>query len=280
MKANRLTAIVLTATELRHDFFGVSLALDEGLEVLLTIREKKDELVGAMGAHEPDDTHKASHVELRNQSEREFFSAFVRSSQDRRNSLTVPKGAINHDLALQQLLRDLDPDVLICYGTSIIREPVLSDFAGRFLNIHLGLSPYYRGGGTNFWPLVNGEPEFVGVTFMHIDAGVDTGKVVHQLRATILPDDGIHSLGNRLIRDMSILTPRIAQAFHRLPAIEQSEMNPLRRLERVYRRRDFDGRAVLMAQSNIANGMLRRYLKTKSERDAKAPIVDNGAYLQ
>lgn len=280
MTTKRPTAIILTATELRHDFFSLTLALDEGLEVLLTIRERKESLSDSAGVLTRDDARVVAHAESRSLSERDFFAASVGRSPDRRNGLLVPKGSINNDPSLHQLLRDLDPDVLICYGTSIIREPVLGDFAGRFLNVHLGLSPYYRGAGTNFWPLVNREPEFVGVTFMHIDSGVDTGRVVHQARAFIRPDDSSHSLGNRLIYEMTHLTAEVARNLQKLPAIDQSEMNPMGLPERVYRRRDFDGRAVEIAGANIANGLLREYLHDKEERDSKAPIVDHERYLR
>ena len=64
-------------------------------------------------------------------------------------------------------------DVVLVFGTGILREALLSAFPGRLINIHLGLSPYYRGAGTNFWPLVNGEPELqlaalpFGAEFQH-----------------------------------------------------------------------------------------------------------------
>ena len=37
------------------------------------------------------------------------------------------------------------------------------------INVHLGLSPYYKGSATNFWPFVNNELQFLGVTFMVTD---------------------------------------------------------------------------------------------------------------
>ena len=74
------------------------------------------------------------------------------------------------------------PDVVLVFGTGILREPLLSAFDGRIINIHLGLSPYYRGAGTNFWPLVNREPEYVGATIHYLDAGIDTGPIISHAR--------------------------------------------------------------------------------------------------
>ena len=39
----------------------------------------------------------------------------------------------------------------------------------KILNLHLGISPYYKGSGTNYFPLVNNEPQYVGATFMFLD---------------------------------------------------------------------------------------------------------------
>ena len=36
---------------------------------------------------------------------------------------------------------------------------------------------------------------------MHIDEGIDTGEVIHQIRANIFPEDNTHTIGNRLILD-------------------------------------------------------------------------------
>ena len=67
------------------------------------------------------------------------------------------------------------------------------------MNIHLGLSPYYRGAGTNFWPLVNGEPEYCGATIHILDGGVDTGPVIAHVRPEIAAGDGPHDIGNKTI---------------------------------------------------------------------------------
>jgi hypothetical protein len=49
----------------------------------------------------------------------------------------------------------MSPDLIISYGCSIIKRPLIEYFDKKFINIHLGLSPYYKEGGTNFWPFVN-----------------------------------------------------------------------------------------------------------------------------
>ena len=69
----------------------------------------------------------------------------------------------------------------------------------KILNLHLGLSPYYRGAGTNYFPFVNNEPEYVGSTFMYLDEGIDTGEIIHQIRPLINITDSFHQLSNRFL---------------------------------------------------------------------------------
>ena len=88
---------------------------------------------------------------------------------------------------------------MLVFGTGLLKRPLLDAFAGRLLNIHLGLSPYYRGAGTNFWPLVNREPEFCGATIHFLDEGVDTGPIIAHVRPAIRSGDGPHDIGNRTI---------------------------------------------------------------------------------
>ena len=55
------------------------------------------------------------------------------------------------------------------------------------------MSPYYEA-WRNYWPLVNNEPECVGATFMKIDGGIDTGPILHQIRANFKIKDNIHMI--------------------------------------------------------------------------------------
>ena len=96
-------------------------------------------------------------------------------SKDLSKSKIIKKGEINNIHIVKKILK-LNPDLLICYGSSLINSVLLEKFKERFINVHLGLSPYYRGAGTNIWPLINLEPQYVGAPFMFIDARVDTGS--------------------------------------------------------------------------------------------------------
>jgi hypothetical protein len=74
-------------------------------------------------------------------------------------------------------LRDLDADVLIVLGTSILGDDVLATPKRYALNIHGGALPDYRGVYSDFWALVNNRPDRVGSVVFHLERGVDTGEI-------------------------------------------------------------------------------------------------------
>lgn len=265
--------VILTASEIRHTFLRKSLAADHRLSVVRSYVEVKPTLKELLDRRDDKDPLALLHSQQRLETERRFFETYVKNSEDKSNPRLIESGALNNDEKIRDELKSLRPDVVLCFGTSIIKGDLLTDFPGRFVNIHLGLSPYYRGGATNFWPLFNCEPELVGATFMHIDAGVDTGNVIHQERAKYELGDDVHTIGFRVISKVAAVSPTIICRLRELGSVPQHQMNPLEREERVYRQRDFNGDAVREVQRNLSSGMIENYLANYERRDSQAPIV-------
>lgn len=89
------------------------------------------------------------------------------------------------------------PDWIISYRyRSIIKEPTLTRFQGRILNIHDSFLPWNRGADPNFWSWVDSTPK--GVTIHTIDSGIDTGPIRIQQRVTFLSTDTLSTAYARL----------------------------------------------------------------------------------
>ena len=82
-------------------------------------------------------------------------------------------------LSLQTLGPALDADCFIVFGASYIKGE-LADLliARRALNIHMGISPAYRGSSCNFWALYDQRPELVGGTVHLLSKGLDSGDIL------------------------------------------------------------------------------------------------------
>jgi folate-dependent phosphoribosylglycinamide formyltransferase PurN len=262
--------IILTGSELRHTFFRKYIALSEEIMVTNSYCEGSEKSLPVIISKETNNYFRLKHLAARTQSEIDFFGLFIKLVIDNSNPIFIPKGQINKNYV--QNIIDYNPDLLVAYGCSLIEEPLLSAFNGRFLNVHLGLSPYYRGSGTNYWPLVNGEPEYIGATFMYIDAGIDTGEIIHQIRAKVFWGDTPAQIGNRLIVEMSRIYRSIIINFDNIKRMPQLQKPSI---EKVYRKKDYTEKSVRTLYKNFQNGLLERYLAEEVDRCKKVPIIKN-----
>jgi methionyl-tRNA formyltransferase len=83
------------------------------------------------------------------------------------------------------LLRELQSTIVIVNGTRILSCDVLQCTSAKFINLHAGITPRYRGVHGAYWALVEGRSDLCGVTLHQLDEGIDTGPVLAQ--ATIRP---------------------------------------------------------------------------------------------
>ena len=265
--------ILLTGTELRHEFFRKFISFHEDINVLASFCEsKKGNLLDTILKDKNSKDIRLLHLSSREIVEKDFFELFCSKTIDKSNPIFINKGDINNNDNVSKII-DLKPDIIISFGCSIIRSELLNIFKGRFINIHLGLSPYYRGSGTNFWPFVNNELHFIGTTFMHIDDGIDTGEIIHQIRARKYFNDNIHQIGNRLIKDSFIECVKIIRSFENLDHMAQLEIDPAE--VRYYKKKDFTEISLKKAYENMAGGIVSKYIQNKSKFENKYRIIKN-----
>lgn len=97
----------------------------------------------------------------------------------------VRVASINSDQTMRSL-RKIQPDVVFVTGTRIIAKRIINCVPAKFINIHVGITPLYRGVHGAYWALVENNRKVCGVTVHLIDAGIDTGGIVGQ--AIIAPE--------------------------------------------------------------------------------------------
>ena len=85
-------------------------------------------------------------------------------------------------------LRDTRPDIGVVVAYGHILRPELLELPPRgMVNVHPSLLPALRGPAPVEWAVINGVEE-TGVTIMQLDAGMDTGPTLHQIRDHLDPD--------------------------------------------------------------------------------------------
>lgn len=123
------------------------------------------------------------------------FSKFLsKTSQNRKeeiletNNITIsdiPEAlikrvpSVNSKLCRKELKKH-NSDFILVNGTRIIGKKTLSSTSLKFINIHAGITPKYRGVHGGYWALALRDQENCGATLHYIDAGVDTGEIIGQ----------------------------------------------------------------------------------------------------
>ncbi len=260
--------IILTANEYRHKFFRKYLNNNKNLEVSLTICENNKERQSYKVLNSKNTSIlQKKHFSDRAKNERVFFKKYINSLKEPNKKLIINRGEININKNLIKKVIEINPDYIISYGCGLVNNNIIKKFKNKFINIHLGLSPYYRGSGSNYWPLVNNEPQLVGVTFMKIDKGIDTGPILHQMRGVIKYKDNVHEIGNRVIFKMTkelikILTTKKKFTFKK----KEKKM-------KLYYKKDFNDQSIMKLKKNFKKGMIKNYLINKRKIDNKFKIV-------
>ena len=144
-----------------------------------------------------------------------FFFPHKPSQLDQPNlRLEVPH--INHPDVIKVIDKH-NPDLILVFGTSLLKGNLLKKGRLGIINLHGGLSPEYRGADCTFWALHNQEPEKVGCTFHYINEGIDTGNMIAHVSPEIKETDDELTLFWRGIHDS---TATVAELLGRL---EQGE---------------------------------------------------------
>lgn len=237
-----LKALVLTSNALRHSYCMMQVAAR--FELVGAMSEPKKNYFTQARAQSPAvEAHFANLAAAEN----EFFSAASTASITPRvvDDLNAPE-------ALEAALR-LKPDVVCLFGTSILKAPWLEAFPERIVNLHLGLSPYYRGAATLFWPFYDHNLACLGTTIHVAIAKVDAGAILTRIKPRLEVGDDYYRITTRLIRDSLDRFPQVVEAYLQGNIMPQpQEPYPA---ARVMKKSDFNEAALAHALASIGAGL-------------------------
>lgn len=246
-----MKAVIFTGNSIRHKY--VANTIVEKVDNLLVVSEcKKSDAPEALD--QPKSIRE--HFKLRFDTEKIFFT-----NNDVFYAKTLP--ILYKELSSQYIynvVKKFKPDFAFIFGSSIIKEPLLSLLPDNFsINLHLGLSPYYRGSGTNFWPFVNKEIEYVGATLLHINKGIDTGDIIAHVLPKIEVGDNAHTTGCKVIKESAKCLVNVLSSVKvgkKLNRTKQWKVDN----ERYYRDNDFNEEILNTYIHNLKSGLIKKYI--------------------
>jgi phosphoribosylglycinamide formyltransferase-1 len=267
--------VIITSDSLRHRYLRHMFMASKNIQIQMTYIENKSlDYMRQISFEDKLDDIEKIHFELRFAVEDDFFSEAKNLFSDPRKTVYLAPKEINSDPIVYEIQK-LNPDLIVAYGCSIIKPKLLELFKDRIINVHLGLSPYYFGAATNFHAMVEGDFQCVGYTFMYMDAGVDTGEIIHQRRAKIYPFDNPHTIGNRLIKDMASDFVSLVENFDKVTRLEQFKTAH----GKLFKIKDATKERTELLYKNLKKGALDEYLGLKREKESLYPILEQQVLL-
>ena len=118
---------------------------------------------------------------------------------------------VAYEEAIVALLEEYDIDLVCLAGyMKIVGPTLLAAYEGRIINIHPAYLPEFPGahGIEDAW---EAGVDQSGVTIHWVDSGVDTGKVIKQVRVPRLADDTIESFEARIHEAEYQLYPEVLE---------------------------------------------------------------------
>ena len=100
---------------------------------------------------------------------------------------------INDDSSIE-FIADLKPDVIVTFGTGLIRKSLINLCKEGFINLHGGDPEYYRGLDSHMWAIYHQEFEQLVVTLHRLNPGLDDGEVIAQAQLKLHKNSKITTL--------------------------------------------------------------------------------------
>ena len=180
---------------------------------------------------------------------------------DIENKTSLEKGIINQVPKEIDLL--LECDSIVIFGSSLIKGELFQKLSSKkVINLHMGISPEYRGSACNFWAMFDDNLQYVGGTIQTLSEKIDSGRIIKYS----YPEE-ITSDFNPISFAMGAVKSTIIDAVNVLENLDsylnKSIVQDSNRLIRHSKVVDFDAKAVKEFYTktfNLDNFKLRNYL--------------------
>ena len=269
-----MNLLVIAGTQLRHRYF---LSLIDKYFKIKGIVYYKRKLIQETTNHkktiDPIDIElEKKHFKNLSNKEKEYFSKAVKSFNDSSIPQLIVSGQnqLNHYKTIDWV-KSKNADVIIDYGSGILSKKFLDICPEWTINLHGGLSPYYKGSATLFWPFYFQQPELAGITYHMIDSKIDHGSIIQHFRPIIKLSDTLHDIGCRAIKDGTLIGIKLLKKLQQKGSLDLYPQNITGKL---FLEKDYRPSHIKTVYDLWENGLIKKYLKNKKYYDDKYHFID------
>ncbi|MFD2671959.1 formyltransferase family protein [Marinicrinis sediminis] len=252
-----MKVLLMTGSHPRHRYVANQL-ISAGLLHALLVEERE-----AMLPQPPNDLHEQDrqnfirHFQEREETEKAWFPDPSIDEEGHALSVFRCRPETLNTEAVQNWVTEQQPDMVLTYGVHMLHAPLLAKLPPISWNIHGGLSPWYRGNTTLFWPFYFLKPNWAGMTIHQLTHKLDGGDIIHHSVPDLRYGDGIHDVACRavvqVVADLIEIVQRI-RSGHVISAIPQKSAGKL------FTSADWHPQHLRVIYNTFQNDMVDRFL--------------------
>lgn len=196
-----MNVLLLTGSHQRH-LYIVNKLMELGI-VAAHVMEVREEFIPQppAGLEEIDQHNFIRHFRDRDEAERRHFQGND-SVHLEVSTLTVTMQQLNSTETIEWI-KNQSFDLAISYGVHKLSDELLEVLPEHAWNIHGGLSPWYKGNTTLFWPFFMLRPNWAGMTVHRLSAQLDAGDIVHHAVPELAYGDGLHDVACKAVKQVA-----------------------------------------------------------------------------
>lgn len=225
-----MNIIVISGSHLRH-IYVLKKMVEAGLVQGIVLMRRENMILTPPDTLSPQMRELfLRHFHLRDRMEQKYFG----DSNDNRIFNAVPSIEIDrtelNSPKVEAFIKENHGDCIFTYGPDLLKNNILNLVNGFAVNLHGGLSPWYKGAATMFWPFYFLEPNFVGTTLHYITSKIDAGKIIHHTVPELARGDCMHEVACKAIvaaADDAVRIFRQIQKGVRFDGVEQKKNGKL-----------------------------------------------------
>lgn len=114
---------------------------------------------------------------------------------------------------LKRMVSEIRPDVIIIYGTGIVKQTTMADIPVDLFNIHSSVLPAYRNVHSDFWAYRNKDLKKIGISIIRLSAGIDTGDIAMQMVCDLPGKNRLYAYKAWNLKHIPVLMEAFLRAF-------------------------------------------------------------------
>lgn len=260
--------LIIVGTQLRHQYFLSKLVKNFNTVGIIEFKRTlvaPPKIDNSVFSSE-DLKIEEAHLEKLQNKEKEYFLKEVMTLD--KTNYTIKTVSTTEELNSKEIVdwvKKLDCDVMLDYGSGILSNSFLDVLPDWKINLHGGLSPYYKGSATLLWPFYMQQPELAGATFHLLSKKIDAGDIIHHSRPVMYENDSVSDIGCRTIIQASSDIIKILNKLDK----EKELLLYSQKTGKLFLEKDYKPSIIRVVNDLFNRGMIKEYILNKPQIDSQ-----------